>query len=91
MLTNAEECQRRLTPTVHPAGVSLADGIGAHEAHHQVSRAGKSLPLAITETGVDVVPPVGWKNYFTEEHYLGRDRSLPFSRRAREGRGSGRP
>jgi PKD repeat protein len=32
--------------------------------------AGKSLPLAITETGVDVVAPVGWKNHFTEEQYL---------------------
>ncbi len=28
------------------------------------------IPLAITETGVDVVPPVGWKNHFTEEEYL---------------------
>jgi PKD repeat protein len=32
--------------------------------------AGKVIPLAITETGVDVVPPVGWKNHFIEEEYL---------------------
>ena len=30
----------------------------------------KGIPLAITETGVDVVPPVGWKNHFTEDEYL---------------------
>ena len=30
----------------------------------------KVLPLAITECGVDVVPPVGWKNHFTDEEYL---------------------
>lgn len=24
----------------------------------------------MTETGVDVVAPVGWKNHFTEEEYL---------------------
>jgi len=28
---------------------------------------GKVLPLAITETGVDGVPPVGWKNHYTGE------------------------
>lgn len=32
--------------------------------------AGKVIPLAITEAGVDVVAPVGWKNHFTEEEYL---------------------
>jgi len=31
---------------------------------------GKVLPLAITETGVDGVPPVGWKNHYTGEQYL---------------------
>ena len=31
---------------------------------------GKTIPLAITETGVDVVPPVGWKNHFTGEEYF---------------------
>lgn len=30
----------------------------------------KVIPLAITETGVDVIPPVGWKNHFTEDEYL---------------------
>jgi hypothetical protein len=32
--------------------------------------ANKVIPLAITETGVDVVAPAGWKNHFTEEEYL---------------------
>jgi hypothetical protein len=32
--------------------------------------ANKVIPLAITETGVDIVAPVGWKNHFTEEQYL---------------------
>jgi hypothetical protein len=31
---------------------------------------GRPIRLAITECGVDVVPPVGWKNHFTEEEYL---------------------
>ena len=31
---------------------------------------GKVIPLVITECGVDVVPPVGWKNHFTEAEYL---------------------
>jgi len=31
---------------------------------------GRTIPLAITETGVDVVPPVGWKNHFTGEEYF---------------------
>ena len=31
---------------------------------------GRRIPLAITETGVDVVPPVGWKNHFTGDEYL---------------------
>jgi hypothetical protein len=31
---------------------------------------GKVIPLAITECGVDIVPPVGWKNHFTEGEYL---------------------
>ncbi len=31
---------------------------------------GKVIPLAITETGVDVVPPVGWKNHYIEAEYL---------------------
>ncbi len=32
--------------------------------------ADKDIPLAITETGVDVVVSVGWKHHFTEEEYL---------------------
>lgn len=31
---------------------------------------GRSLPLAITETGVDGVPPTGWKNHYTGDQYL---------------------
>jgi hypothetical protein len=31
---------------------------------------GRPIPLAVTETGVDVVPPVGWKNHFTGDEYL---------------------
>jgi hypothetical protein len=31
---------------------------------------GKVLPLAITETGVDGVAPVGWKNHYTGEQYM---------------------
>ena len=31
---------------------------------------GRSLPLAITEAGVDGVAPVGWKNHYTGEQYL---------------------
>jgi hypothetical protein len=31
---------------------------------------GRRIPLAITECGVDVVAPVGWKNHFTAEEYL---------------------
>ena len=32
--------------------------------------ADKVIPLAMTETGVDVVAPVGWKNHFSEEEYF---------------------
>ena len=38
--------------------------------------ADKDIPLAITETGVDVVAPVGWKHHFTEEEYLDQLMSL---------------
>ena len=31
---------------------------------------GRRIPLAITECGVDVVAPVGWRNHFTAEQYL---------------------
>jgi N-acetyl-anhydromuramyl-L-alanine amidase AmpD len=31
---------------------------------------GKTLPLAITETGVDGVSPVGWKNHYTGAQYM---------------------
>jgi hypothetical protein len=31
---------------------------------------GRPIRLAITECGVDVIPPVGWKNHFTEDEYL---------------------
>lgn len=31
---------------------------------------GLNIPLAITECGVDVVPPVGWKNRFNEDEYF---------------------
>ncbi len=31
---------------------------------------GKVIPLVITECGVDVVPPAGWKNHFTEAEYM---------------------
>jgi hypothetical protein len=30
----------------------------------------RSLPLAITEAGVDGVAPVGWKNHFTSDQYM---------------------
>jgi len=31
---------------------------------------GRSLPLVITETGVDGVSPAGWKNHYTGDQYL---------------------
>ena len=31
---------------------------------------GRLIPLAITECGVDIVPPIGWKNHFSEDEYF---------------------
>lgn len=31
---------------------------------------GKLKPLAITECGVDIIPPVGWKNHFSEDEHF---------------------
>jgi hypothetical protein len=31
---------------------------------------GKVLPLIVTETGVDGVAPIGWKNHFTADQYM---------------------
>ncbi len=30
----------------------------------------KVLPVVFTESGVDVVQPIGWKNHFTEQEYI---------------------
>jgi hypothetical protein len=57
------------------SGSMRARARGGSAAYRKLYRqylipSGRKIALAITECGVDVVPPVGWKNHFTGDEYL---------------------